>query len=121
MWFLYVTLFFDYFLEIISFGKAKSNSIDHRQEGICHAGTKASKVVFLGSSGRLLTTGFSRHSDRQYAIWSQHDLNVPLTCETIDSSSGVVFPYYDNDTNMVYLAGKVKRKYNFLTRLPEKL
>ena len=78
-----------------------------KQEGICHAGTKASKVVFLGSSGRLLTTGFSRHSDRQYAIWSQHDLNVPLTCETIDSSSGVVFPYYDNDTNMVYLAGKV--------------
>lgn len=86
-------------------------SINHSllKEGICHAGTKASKVVFLGSSGRLLTTGFSRHSDRQYAIWSQHDLNIPLTCETIDSSSGVVFPYYDNDTNMVYLAGKVKK------------
>ncbi|XP_029672141.1 coronin-2B-like isoform X2 [Formica exsecta] len=75
-------------------------------EGVCHAGTKASKVVFLGSSGRLLTTGFSRHSDRQYAIWSQHDLTVPLICETIDSSSGVVFPFYDNDTNMVFLAGK---------------
>ncbi|XP_015589488.1 coronin-2B isoform X3 [Cephus cinctus] len=75
-------------------------------EGVCHAGTKASKVVFLGGSGRLLTTGFSRHSDRQYAIWSQHDLSMPLTCETIDSSSGIVFPYYDNDTNMVFLAGK---------------
>ncbi|XP_043465467.1 coronin-2B-like isoform X1 [Leptopilina heterotoma] len=75
-------------------------------EGICHAGTKASKVVFLGGSGRLLTTGFSRHSDRQYAVWSQHDLSSPLTCETIDSSSGIVFPFYDNDTNMVYLAGK---------------
>ncbi|OXU27488.1 hypothetical protein TSAR_010648 [Trichomalopsis sarcophagae] len=75
-------------------------------EGVCHAGTKASKVVFLGASGRLLTTGFSRHSDRQYAVWSQHDLSAPLTCETIDSSSGIVFPFYDNDTNMVYLAGK---------------
>ncbi|XP_043488387.1 coronin-2B-like isoform X2 [Polistes fuscatus] len=75
-------------------------------EGICHAGTKASKVVFLGGSGRLLTTGFSRHSDRQYAIWCQHDLTAPLTRETIDSSSGVIFPYFDNDTNMVYLAGK---------------
>lgn len=29
-------------------------------------------------------------------------------CETIDSSSGVVFPFYDNDTNMVFLAGKVR-------------
>ncbi|XP_033225716.1 coronin-2A-like [Belonocnema kinseyi] len=76
------------------------------QEGVCHAGTKASKVVFLGSSGRLLTTGFSRHSDRQYAVWSQHDLSNPLACETIDSSSGIVFPFYDHDTNMVYLAGK---------------
>lgn len=68
--------------------------------------------MFLGSSGRLLTTGFSRHSDRQYAIWSQHDLTVPLTCETIDSSSGVVFPFYDNDTNMVFLAGKVRISIN---------
>ncbi|XP_044009355.1 coronin-2B-like isoform X3 [Aphidius gifuensis] len=75
-------------------------------EGICHSGTKASKVIFLGDSGRLLTTGFSRHSDRQYAVWSQHDLSNSLTCETIDSSSGIVFPFCDNDTNMVYLAGK---------------
>ncbi|GBP19644.1 Coronin-2B [Eumeta japonica] len=75
-------------------------------EGLCHQGTKASKCTFLGSQGRVLTTGFSRHSDRQYAVWDQHDLNKPLVCETIDSSSGVVFPYYDYDTNMVYLAGK---------------
>ncbi|XP_077293080.1 coronin-2B-like [Arctopsyche grandis] len=75
-------------------------------EGQCHQGTKASKACFLGSQGRVLTSGFSRHSDRQYCVWDQHDLSRPLSCETIDSSSGVVFPYYDYDTNMVYLAGK---------------
>ncbi|CAH2239946.1 jg3377 [Pararge aegeria aegeria] len=75
-------------------------------EGQCHTGTKASKCTFLGSQGKVLTTGFSRYSDRQYAVWDQHDLSKPLLCETIDSSSGVVFPYYDYDTNMVYLAGK---------------
>ncbi|XP_044726544.1 coronin-2B-like isoform X2 [Chrysoperla carnea] len=75
-------------------------------EGVCHQGTKASKVTFLGDTGRLLTTGFSRHSDRQYAVWNQHDLSKPLTVETIDSSSGVVFPFYDYDTNVIYLAGK---------------
>lgn len=26
--------------------------------------------------------------------------------ESIDSSSGVLFPYYDHDTKMVYVAGK---------------
>ncbi|XP_046982633.1 coronin-2B-like isoform X2 [Schistocerca americana] len=75
-------------------------------EGVCHAGTKACKAVFLGNTGRILTTGFSRHSDRQYAVWSQSDLSQPLCIETIDSSSGVLFPYYDHDTRVLFLAGK---------------
>lgn len=79
------------------------------QEGMCHAGMKASKVTYLGSTGRLLTTGFSRHSDRQLAVWSQEDLSEPLTVENVDSSSGVLFPYYDHDTRIVFLAGKVCR------------
>ncbi|KAG5885782.1 hypothetical protein JTB14_031217 [Gonioctena quinquepunctata] len=77
-----------------------------KSEGMCHGGPKASKVIYLGSSGRLLTTGFSRHSDRQYSIWDENDLSKPLFTDTIDSSSGIVFPYFDVDTNMVYLAGK---------------
>ncbi|XP_056641182.1 coronin-2B-like isoform X2 [Diorhabda sublineata] len=72
----------------------------------CHAGAKASKVVYLGATGRLLTTGFSRHSDRQYSVWDESDLSQPLFTDSIDSSSGVVFPFFDPDTNMVYLAGK---------------
>ncbi|XP_053688153.1 coronin-1A-like [Sabethes cyaneus] len=74
-------------------------------EGVCHMGTKCSKAVFLDNN-RILTTGFSRHSDRQYAVWNQHDLKKPLAQEVIDSSSGVVTPYFDYDTKMIYLAGK---------------
>ncbi|XP_052121983.1 coronin-2B-like isoform X2 [Frankliniella occidentalis] len=77
-----------------------------KSEGMCHAGMKASKVTYLGSTGRLLTTGFSRHSDRQLAVWSQDNLSQPLTVENVDSSSGVLFPYYDHDTRIVFLAGK---------------
>ncbi|XP_019871388.2 coronin-2B isoform X2 [Aethina tumida] len=77
-----------------------------KSEGICHSGSKASKVVFLGSTGKLLTTGFSRHSDRQYSVWDQNDLSKALFTDTIDSSSGIVFPFYDPDTNIVFLAGK---------------
>ncbi|XP_030765102.1 coronin-2B-like isoform X3 [Sitophilus oryzae] len=77
-----------------------------KSEGICHEGSKASKVVYLGSTGKLLTTGFSRHSDRRYAIWDENDLSEPLFSDTIDSSSGIVFPFFDPDTNIVFLAGK---------------
>ncbi|KAG1685086.1 Coronin-2B [Nymphon striatum] len=76
------------------------------QQGKCHFGSKASKVVFLGDSGRLMTTGFSKFSDRQWAIWSQQDLRESLHMETIDSSSGILIPYYDHDTRMVYIVGK---------------
>lgn len=54
-------------------------------------------------NGKVLTTGFSRHSDRQYAIWDQHDLKKALVQEVMDSSSGVVTPYFDYDTKMVNL------------------
>ena len=39
------------------------------QEGAGHQGSKASKVLFLGFKNRIFTTGFSRMSERQYAIW----------------------------------------------------
>lgn len=39
--------------------------------GICHEGSKSCKVVYLGDTGRLFTTGFSRFSDRQWAVWAQ--------------------------------------------------
>lgn len=74
--------------------------------GNSHQGNKASKVVYLGDTGRLFSTGFSKFSDREYAVWSQHDLSVPLKKESIDSSSGVLFPFYDHDTHMIYVAGK---------------
>ncbi len=37
----------------------------------------------------------------------QEDLSAPITEEEIDGLSGVLFPFYDADTHMLYLAGKV--------------
>lgn len=43
-----------------------------------------------------------------FVFWSlQDDLSVPLLEENLDGSSGVIFPFYDPDTHMLYLAGKV--------------
>ena len=62
--------------------------------------------MYLGDSGRIFTTGFSRYNDREYCVWSQHDLSKPLERDSIDSSSGVLFPFYDHDTRIIFLAGK---------------
>eukprot|EP00054_Salpingoeca_dolichothecata_P032470 m.266147 g.266147 ORF g.266147 m.266147 type:complete len:453 (-) comp30123_c0_seq1:31-1389(-) len=74
-------------------------------EGKGHAGTKAARVTFT-TEGKLFTTGFSRMSERQYAVWDINDMSKPLKIEMIDTSSGVLFIYYDPDTQTIYLAGK---------------
>lgn len=38
---------------------------------------------------------------------TQNDLSVPLLEEDLDGSSGLLFPFYDSDTNMLYIVGKV--------------
>lgn len=40
-------------------------------------------------------------------ICVQDDLSEPLYEEDLDGSAGVLFPFYDPDTHMLYLAGKV--------------
>merc|ERR550519_2306553 len=89
------------------------------RQGKNHQGTKASKVVYLGDSGRLFSTGFSKFSDRQFAVWSENDLSEPLKIETIDSSSGVLYPWFDPDTNMVYVAGKGDGNVRYYEVIPE--
>ncbi|KAG8595159.1 hypothetical protein GDO81_001436 [Engystomops pustulosus] len=68
---------------------------------------KASKVLFLGNMKKLVSTGTSRWNNRQVVLWDQDDLSVPLHQEDLDGSSGLLFPFFDNDTDMLYLVGKV--------------
>ncbi|XP_072460375.1 coronin-2A isoform X2 [Notamacropus eugenii] len=67
---------------------------------------RANKVLFLGNMKKLLSTGTSRWNNRQIALWNEDDLSVPLIEEDLDGSSGVLFPFYDSDTNMLYVVGK---------------
>jgi hypothetical protein len=76
------------------------------QESASHQGAKPSRVVWCGTTNKLFSAGFSKMNERQYAIWDAENLEKPLVQEMIDTSSGTLFPYYDEDTKIVYLAGK---------------
>jgi hypothetical protein len=45
--------------------------------------------------------------ERKFAVYDSRDLSKPLTTNTLDSSTGIVIPLYDNDARILYLAGKV--------------
>lgn len=69
-----------------------------------HGGIKGARVVWMGERDNIATTGFSKMSDRQVAIWETAGLtNVKMT--TIDQTSGVLMPFW-SDNNILFLAGK---------------
>ncbi|KAJ3127958.1 Coronin-like protein crn1 [Nowakowskiella sp. JEL0407] len=82
----------------------RSNTVVHETAG--HQGIKGSRVVWFGNSDKIGTTGFSRSSDRQVHIWDTRALDKPIKEELIDTSSGMLIPYFDGDTSVLYLAGK---------------
>ncbi|VDN29905.1 unnamed protein product [Dibothriocephalus latus] len=77
------------------------------KENICHPGTKPQQAVYL-KNGRIFTTGFSPMSERQYALWDVDDVTKQLQCQDLDTSNGLLFPFYDPDSGLIFLVGKVK-------------
>ncbi|KAI5286894.1 Coronin-like protein crn1, partial [Ascosphaera aggregata] len=72
-----------------------------------HSGAKNSRSIWLGTKDRIVTTGFSRMSDRQYALWDIKAPKEPIGgFKTLDSISGVCMPFWDDGTQCLYLAGK---------------
>lgn len=77
------------------------------QEVQSHAGAKNSRAVWMGEHDRIATTGFSRMSDRQLALWDIKAAREPIGgFQMLDSISGVCMPFWDDGTQCLYLAGK---------------
>ncbi|SCV02660.1 LAMI_0H01662g1_1 [Lachancea mirantina] len=77
-------------------------------EGPAHTGAKNQRVVWLGNSDRIATTGFSKLSDRQIGIWDAFNLEKGDLggFYTVDQSSGILMPFYDDSNKILYLVGK---------------
>jgi len=89
----------------------KLRVIDPRQKKItaeveAHSGVKGGRSIWLGTREKLFTVGFSKTSEREYAVWDPKNLKDPLTRTVVDSASGVLLPFYDNDTGVLFMGGK---------------
>ncbi|CAJ1070554.1 uncharacterized protein coro1cb isoform X1 [Xyrichtys novacula] len=70
-----------------------------------HEGARPMRAIFL-ADGNIFTTGFSRMSERQLALWKADNMDEPICVQEMDSSNGILLPFYDPDTSVVYLCGK---------------
>lgn len=75
-------------------------------ESPAHEGTKTQRSVWAKRRNQIVTTGFSKKHERQMMVWDVNNMASPLHVEDIDSQSGVLMPFIDEDTNMLYVGGK---------------
>ncbi|TKA46895.1 hypothetical protein B0A54_03851 [Friedmanniomyces endolithicus] len=78
----------------------------HEVQG--HMGAKSSRCVWMGDHDRVVTTGFSKMSERQLGLWDMRDPTKPVGGDftPMSSSSAVSMPFWDDGTQMLFVAGK---------------
>lgn len=69
-------------------------------------GAKGFKSVWLGNSDKLLSVGFSKNSERTASLFDVKKMDKPLSTITIDHGSGMISPYFDAGTNVLFMSGK---------------
>ncbi|KAL0479087.1 hypothetical protein AKO1_007892 [Acrasis kona] len=72
-----------------------------------HGSLKPYTILSVGRSSQLLfSVGFSKSGSREYALWDVRKVQEELQRVTIDNSASVMNPFYDQDTHLLYLAGR---------------
>jgi len=89
----------------------KFRLFDPRQDGeIASAqafqGSKKSSVIYISAHNLLCTIGFTRSSMRQIKLYDPRNLSTDTWTMDIDNAAGVLMPFYDHDTSMLYAGGK---------------
>jgi len=74
------------------------------QEVEAHQGVKGSRVIFVGD--KIISVGFSKQSEREVTLWDAKDFKNKISTQTIDTASGLLMPFYDEDTKVLFLGGK---------------
>jgi coronin-1B/1C/6 len=72
-----------------------------------HDGPKSIKLAYTGASNRLVSVGSTNFlNQRQFKLWDPRNMSKELRKVDIDQATHVIMPFYDQDTNLLYLIGK---------------
>jgi WD40 repeat protein len=70
-------------------------------------GTKGNRLIWAGKRDFIISCGFGKNNQRQYEIYDSRNFSNPvLQPQKLDNGSGQLMPFYDMDTEIMFLAGK---------------
>jgi len=90
-----------------------SNAAHHQKRGI--------RIASMGKSNLIVTTGFSALNAPELKIWEMDNLDRCIITHPCGEGSGCLFPFFDPDTNVLYVAarGEVTIRYFELAHCEE--
>jgi coronin-1B/1C/6 len=88
-------------------------------EGNSHVGVKGGRALWLGKHDKLVTVGFGSGASREYMIWDPKKMDAPLVKNALDNAAGVICPFYDEDSDLLFFAGKGDGGIRYYELAPE--
>lgn len=79
-----------------------------------HQSNKDSRVLWLADKDQILSTGFNMTRQREVYLWDTRNFNRPIKSLSFDSSTGILMPFFDSDTAMIFIAGKGDTSIRYL-------
>jgi hypothetical protein len=68
---------------------------------------KMSRIIWLEEGHHFVTTGFDKTNSQQIFLWDRRTLSSgPYSQTSLGTTSGILVPFFDVDTRMLYLVGK---------------
>jgi len=84
-----------------------------------HQGTKGSRVVWFPRMDKIFTVGSTKLSERQFMLWDPRNMKEHIADQVIDVGAGLMMPFFDEDTSMLYLAGKGDISIRYFEIVPD--
>jgi len=83
-----------------------------------HVGVKGGRALWLGKNNLILSVGFGSGASREYKVFDPRKLDSAVVVTNLDSAAGIIMPFYDEDADLLFLAGKGDGSIKFYEILP---
>jgi len=78
-----------------------------------HPGPKSQKLVWLKGNQSILTTGFNKTSQREFAVWDLRDMTQPLYQQALSQQTGSSHLHFDVEHELLFIAGRGESKIEY--------
>jgi len=83
-----------------------------------HVGVKGGRALWLGKHNLVLSVGFGSGASREYKVYDPRKFESAICVQNLDSAAGIIMPFYDEDSDILFMAGKGDGSIRFYEILP---